>query len=171
MNAGVALVLVALAVSMPSDTESTFSLPSGVNVKITEALFERNLFKVSGCTETSATCFINGRVPLGTASGMPKTYVKKISVSYHDRSYSLDASDMYDAWGGRPLEHKGAVRYFGGKCFDKRNCQFRGLFSDAAGTFVAEWRVVNGLPIRTVLTDSQDIVHLFMQHIDPPEFD
>lgn len=78
---------------------------------------------------------------------------------------------MYNGWGSHPLEYKGVIRYFGGKCFDTKNCQFRGLFSDAAGTFVAEWRIVNELPIRTMLTNSDDVVNLFIKNIDPPEFD
>lgn len=154
-----------------ADTEAVFTLPSGVKVKIIEAPFKKKLFKVSGCTENSAICRINGHVPFGSALELPKTYVKSISVSYQGRSYFLNASDMYDAWGERPLEVKGAVRYFGGKCADVKNCQFRGLFSDAAGSFVAEWQIVNGLSNRTVLTDSNDVVNLFMQHIDPPEFE
>jgi hypothetical protein len=171
VRAAIVLALAAVSASAVADTEAAFTLPSGVNVKITEAAFEKKLFKVSGCTETGTTCLINGRVPWGTAFVMPKTYLKSISVSYQGHSYLLDVSDMYNAWGGRPLEYKGAVRYFGGKCFDPKNCQFRGLFSDAAGSFVAEWRVVDGLPIRTVLSDSNDIVHLFTQNIDPPESD
>lgn len=75
---------------------------------------------------------------------------------------------MYDAWGNRPLEVKGAIRYFGGRCSDVKNCEFRGIFSDGVGTFVAEWRVVDGVPIRDVLTDSSDIIDLFMHNIDPP---
>jgi hypothetical protein len=78
---------------------------------------------------------------------------------------------MYNAWGSRPLEHKGTVRYFGGKCFDAHNCQFRGLFSDAAGSFVAEWRIVSDQATRTVLTDSNDVMHLFIANIDPPEYE
>jgi hypothetical protein len=91
-------------------------------------------------------------------------------VSFQGKTYSLSSVGMYNAWGARPLEIRGAVRYFGGKCFDSRNCQFRGLFSDAAGSFVAEWRVVNGVSTRTVLTSSNDVVNLFIKHIDPPEF-
>ena len=53
----------------------------------------------------------------------------------------------------------------------KKNCQFRGLFSDAAGSFVAEWLIVDGLAIRTVLTSNNDVVNLFKKNIDPPEFD
>lgn len=172
MNAGIALAIVALSAPPTiADTQSTFTLPSGVKVKIAEAPFDPRLFKVVGCTDTSPTCLINGRVPFGTASALPKTYVKSISVSFQNHSYPLDVSDMYDAWGRRPLKHGGIVRYFGGKCSDEKNCQFRGLFSDAAGAFVAEWQIVDGLPIRSVLSGSQDIVHLFMEHIDPPEFD
>jgi hypothetical protein len=170
MKAAIALILVAVSLPAFADTEAAFTLPSGVSLKITEAPFDKGLFKVSGCTETSAACLINGHVPMGAAFGLPKTYVKGISISYQNRSYSLDVSDMYDAWGQRPLERKGVVRYFGGKCFDQKNCQFRGLFSDGAGSFVAEWRVVDGLPVRTVLSSSDDIVHLFTKDIDPPEF-
>ena len=168
------LVLAALIVMSASafaDTQATFTLPSGVNVKITEAPFENGRFNVAGCTEAGKDCLINGRIPRGVAFGLPKTYIKGISVSYQGRSFALEASDMYNAWDGRPLERKGVIRYFGGKCFDSKNCQFRGLFSDAAGSFAAEWRVVDGLTFRTVLSGSDDIVHLFMQDIDPPEFE
>lgn len=146
-----------------------FMLPSGVHVEIVEAPFVKTRFTVSGCDNNDEGCLINGHVPFGSDSRLPKTYVKSITVFYQGKSYSLDASNMYDAWGDRPLEMKG-VRYFGGRCFDTSNCQFRGLFSDAAGSFVAEWMVVNGVPVRTVLTNSSDVVNLFIQHIDPPEF-
>jgi hypothetical protein len=168
----VALALMLAVVSAPvlADTKATFTLPSGVKVKIIEAPFDKKLFKISGCTESSATCFINGHVPFGFDGGLPGTYVKTISVSYRNQSYSLDASHMYNAWGSRPLEYKGFVRYFGGKCFNTKHCQFRGLFSDGAGSFVAEWQVINGLPTRTVLSDQYDIMDLFTRHIDPPEY-
>lgn len=154
-----------------ADQSAAFLLPSGVKVEIVEATFDKTLVKVSGCGNSDQTCLINGRVPFGTDSSVPKTYTKSIKISYQGQSYLLDVSDMYNAWGTRPLEVKGVVRYFGGRCFDAKNCQLRGLFSDAAGSFVAEWKIINGLPVRTVLTNSNDVVKLFMQHIDPPEFE
>lgn len=153
-----------------ADQRVAFSLPSGVRVEIVEAAFHKTLFKISGCGVNDQICLINGQIPFGTDSGLPKTYTKSITVSYQGKSYSLDVSNMYNAWGARPLDIKG-IRYFGGKCFDVKNCQFRGLFSDAAGSFVAEWRIVGGVSIRTVLTNSNDVVNLFIRHIDPPEFD
>jgi hypothetical protein len=148
-----------------------FSLPSGVRVQIVEAPFDKALFTISGCGENDQGCLVNGQVPFGADFGPPTTYIKSITVSYQKQSYSLDVSNMYDAWGNRPLEVNGGVRYFGGKCFYAKNCHFRGLFSDGAGTFVAEWQIVNGTQIRTVLTNSNDIVSLFMRNIDPPEFE
>ena len=171
MKLAIALFLAAASASAVADTQATFNLPSGVAVTITEAPFDKEMFKVVGCTEGATTCVINGHTPWGVAFGLPRTYLKSLLVSYQNQSYSLAVSDMYNAWGGRPLEYKGAVRYFGGNCTGPKNCQFRGLFSDAAGSYVAEWRIVDGLPIRTVLSDSSDIVHLFIQHIDPPRFE
>jgi hypothetical protein len=157
--------------SVAACASSTFTLPSGVRVDITESVFQRSQFKVQGCGDGDRYCRINGRIPFGDAFGLPKTYVKAITVSYMGKTYSLDVSDMYDARGTRPLEFKGAIRYFGGKCSSSKDCKFRGLFSDGAGTFVAEWMIVDGVSTRTVLTDSDDVVDLFMRHIDPPVFD
>ena len=168
------LTLLAVLLAAPdafAGGAARFTLPSGVSVEIVEAPFDASVFEIKGCSEKAPACLINGQVPFGTAYGLPKTYVKSITATFNGKSHSLDVSSMYDAWGARPLEHPGAVRYFGGKCFDSRNCQFRGLFSDAAGSFVAEWRVVNGTSVRTVLTSSDDVVSLFLKHIDPPEYD
>lgn len=148
-----------------------FDLPSGIHVQIVENAFKRDHFRLSGCGSTDSGCLINGRIPFGSYSDVPATYVESITVSYQGHSYSLDGSDMYDAWGKRTLEHKGVIRYFGGQCADAKNCGFRGLFSDGASSFVAEWRIANGVATRTVLTDSSDVVQLFMKQIDPPDFD
>jgi hypothetical protein len=151
--------------------DEAFTLPSGVNVQIAERKFQKDQFKITGCKDGDKSCLINGHIPFGIMDSLPKTYLKTISVSYLGHSDSLDVSNMYDAWGARPLEFKGSVRYFGGSCSDNQNCQFRGLFSDGSATFVAEWCVVNGSSTRTVLTDSSDVVDLFMHHIDPPDAD
>lgn len=147
----------------------TFLLPGGVRIEIVEVPFKSASFTVLGCTAQSTACLINGHIPFGTDLELPKTYVSKITASYQGQTYLLDSSNMYNAWGGRDFETKSGVRYFGGKCFDAKNCQFRGVFSDAAGTFVAEWKVIDGISLRTVLTNSSDVVGLFLKHIVPPE--
>ena len=147
-----------------ADTTAYLTLPSGVAVRIVEAPF---------AASRDTACRINGRpVHWGnTDTPPPKTYVKSLTISFKGRSYALDASCMYNAWGRRPLEVPGVIRYFGGKCSDAKNCAFRGIFADASETFVAEWRIRNGMPIRTVFSSSEDIVNLFMKNIDPPDFE
>src|SRR5260370_29509339 len=126
------------ALLLGADASSKFILPSSVSVCVTEAVFHNDKFKLEGCLDETGICRINGRAPFGVAFGLPKTYVKSITISFHGKTYSLDVSNMYNAWGDRPLEYPRKVRYFGGKCFDVANCQFRGLFSDASGFFVPE---------------------------------
>ncbi|MDQ7074668.1 MAG: hypothetical protein Q9O24_05830 [Gammaproteobacteria bacterium] len=154
-----------------AETVSNFILPSGVGVEIVEVDFQRNNFTVTGCLSGNDACLINGRIPYGVGFDFPKTYVEKITVSFKDCSYGLNVTDMYNAWGDRQLEYPGVIRYFGGKCFDNKNCKFRGVFSDASVSFVVEWFVVNGVETRTVMTSSSDVVNLFKKNIDPPEFD
>ncbi len=166
------IIVVALLTRVSASTEKVaqFTLPSGVSVRITEAPFEASKFQIKGCSEDGAYCRINGRIPAGVVFGLPETYMKEILITFKGKSHSLDSSDMYDAWGGRPLERPGVVRYFGGRCYDDGDCVFRGVFSDAAGAFAAEWSIVDGVSVRNVLTDSSDVVRLFLKQIDPPEF-
>jgi hypothetical protein len=170
MRAYVLIILVIMILSSiaNAETQTEFKLPSGVEVKIVEAKFIASDFKIEGCNDSDTFCFINGRPPYGVAFGLPKTFLKNVTITYKDRSHSLETSDMFNAWGSRPIEYKDVIRYFGGNCYDKDNCQFRGLFSDAAGSYVAEWKIINGKSFRTVLTSSDDIIDLFMKKIDPP---
>ncbi len=162
------MLALCLAGRASADTTATFVLPSGVSVRIVEAPFKPSRFKIRGCTEGASSCLINGRIGAGTTGLLPKTYVKEIRITVGTSSYVLDSSDMYDAWGSRPLEHPGNIRYFGGDCVHQRLCQFRGIFSDGAGTFVAEWIIIDGVSARSVLSSNSDIVGLFMKNIDPP---
>ncbi len=84
------------------------------------------------------------------------------------KSLKLDTTQMFNAWGDRHLtKHEGKpVRYFGGSCLVKDICAFRGVFSDGAGNFVAEWRVVNDAVTRTVITYDQEIIALFMNNLE-----
>ena len=119
---------ISTAANVRADTTAQFRLPSGVDVRIVEAPFEAARFRVEGCKEGSNACLIDGRVPFGNAFGMPTTYVRRIVVSFKGREYLLEASQMYNAWGQRPLEFKGAIRYFGGRVTTKGTVDFEGSF-------------------------------------------
>lgn len=166
------LLILASACSVAGEQARTtvFVLPSKVRVSVVEAAFSTRNFKVEGCGGESESCLVDGRAPFGVVGELPRSYVEKLQVSYAGKTYVLDSSDMYDAWGGRKLSVNG-IRYFGGECTDAGNCEFRGVFADGAASFAAEWKIVSGRPSRTVLTDSGDIVDLFLRNIDPPTFE
>jgi hypothetical protein len=167
----VAMVTVGAGAVPTAPKAHHYTLPSGLEVTIVEAPLEKNRFKVTGCTSDAGPCRINGRVPFGHTSGVPLTYVSRIAVKWKGKTHVLDSSDMYDAWGTRPLQYPSGVRYLGGSCTDELNCQIRGIFSDASASFVAEWKVIAGRPVRTVITNSADIVSLFISSIDPPVYE
>lgn len=112
----------------------------------------------------------NGDIKFG-ATRKPDTFVSALSLSVGDQQYELDASNMYNAWGKRPVESPDGTRFLTANCYNDRNCTLRGLFSDAGGAFVAEWQIVDGKAMRTVITDSSDIIDLFAKDITIPTFD
>ena len=112
----------------------------------------------------------NGDVVFGATTD-PETFVKKIIFSVNNKSYDLESKYMYNAWGNRPLEVPNVIKYFDAYCYDGENCTIRGLFSDAGGAYVAEWKIIKGKATRTVITDSGDIVGMFTKDIAPPVFE
>lgn len=164
------LVFTVATASAAEEKRVSFRLPSGVSIEIVEESFRQSEHRIVGCDDQQPACLIDGRIPFGSAFLVPKSYVRSISATFDGVRHNLDVSQMYDAWGDRPLSYGSTIRYFGGQCSDSQNCSFRGLFSDAGGSFVAEWVVIDGVGMRTVLTSSSDVMNLFIGEIDPPTF-
>jgi hypothetical protein len=161
VRAASAALFVFSASAFAEDTVASFKLASGHKVSIVEAPFADSKLKYS----ESAPCLVNGHIPFGTDCSAPTTYVKSISVEVRRKTLKLDASHMFNAWGTRHLTtYEGKpVTYFVGACPSKDLCYFRGLFSDGAGTFVAEWKVFQGVTTRTVISSDEEFISLFMK--------
>jgi hypothetical protein len=154
-----AMSLLLPGVARSKDSVYEFTLPSGLDIRIVEAPLT---------SSTHPNCRRNGR-PVKFMEYRPRTYVKDISVAHAGKRIHLDSTCMTDAWNGRPLEHKGSIRYFGGTCEgdgESRFCVLRGVFADASESFVAEWTVSGSTSSRTVLSSSIDILDLFFRNID-----
>ncbi len=152
-----------LPLSACADNEKIYKLK--ISKAINVELHERNI--KTGATTSS---LLNGNLVFG-ATGAPKTYVSKIIFNVNNKRYNLENKYMYNAWGARPLEVPNVIKYFDAHCYDNKNCTIRGIFSDAAGSFVAEWKIIDGKPIRTIITDSSDILSMFKNNISPPVFE
>jgi hypothetical protein len=160
------LALLSFATARAEVRIHSFTLPSGVSIQIFEAPF-------TSMPESSCPGLKKQLGELGDRAHRPKTYVKAIEAKFQSKKILFEVNCMTDAWGDRPLSHKGGPRYFGGWCEiieGKPYCSFRGIFSDASEIFAAEWNVNGYQARRTVFASTSDIVQLFLQNIDPQKF-
>ena len=118
---------------------------------------------------------VNGTAPFGEDSSnpraVPSSYLAKLTLRVKGKTYNLETTNMYNAWGDRPLEDHGQ-KYMAAHCYDPNTCTLRGIFSGQGGLYVAEWIIGNGKPFRSILSDSTDVVDFFMKGgINPPVFE
>lgn len=99
----------------------------------------------------------------------PNTMVTSIVAEIKNKRYSLDAKDMFNAWGGgRNEDTKTKNRRFGATCYNSNNCVIRAVIGDGIWTTAVQWEISGGIASRTVYTSNPDIIELFLTHIDPP---
>lgn len=161
----------AAAKTQHAESTKSFDLGDSTSVTLVERAFDPAHARIETCGETHQICRINGGAPFGIDGDMPRTYLARLTLKVGRKTYDLDTRGMYDAWGDHPLEGKGTIRYMAASCSDTAFCTLRGIFSDGGGTYVAEWQIRYGISVRTILTDSNDIVNSFLEHLEPPVFD
>jgi hypothetical protein len=146
---------------------------NGISISIVEGVFDSNKHNIETYANSNVIVSIDGNEPFGTSFELPKTYVKRILATYQRETYNLESSDMYNAWGNR-LKYAPSSIYFWGECADKYNCTFRGLFADAGAAFSAEWKIINGKSVRTIImygsatTDFLNIRHTLNLYKNKP---
>ncbi len=160
---GIIFLCLFFSLSTYADSEKIYKLNISKSIKIN--IYEKNI--QAGVNKDNLP---NGDIVFG-ATRKPKTYISKILFTVNNISYTLENKYMYNSWGNRPLKITNVIKYFDAHCYDNKNCTIRGIFSDAAGSFVAEWKIINGKPTRTIITDSSDILSLFSKNISPPVFE
>ena len=116
---------------------------------------------------------VNGTTPFG-GDGNPRavlhSYLMKLTLHVKNKTYDLDTSNMYNAWGNQPLELPDGKKYMAAHCYDESQCTLRGIFNGRG--YVAEWQISYGKPFRTVLSASYDLGNFFLNGgINPPVFE
>ena len=100
---------------------------------------------------------INNETFYGTDGGLPKDVLSKATLHLNGYLYQLKVSGMYNPWIGDNF-NKEFIRLIK----DNSNYKIQALFSDGAGSYLAEWTIVGNAATRTVLTaDEDEIVSLF----------
>ncbi len=150
--------------------DNVATINDSVTFFISEELFDSSKVYIQYCkNDNKKTVYqINNGPIYGVDRSLPKTYVKSIVLKVGQKKYCLDSRYMYNAWGKRVNKK---IKYLGTHFYDQNNGVVRGVFSDASGTFVVQWQITNGIAFREVLTSDNEVVNLFLEHIDPPVYD
>ena len=99
-------------------------------------------------------CLIDGHPVFGADGEMPASKLSRAYVEAGGKTVAFDVDCMYNPWSGEsppPIRLFRTERTEGG-------FYVRGLFSDGAGVYVAQWLVVNGSSVRTILSSDDSLL-------------
>ena len=151
-----------VAPAFGADRIAEYSLADNVHVQIVERPFVASQHKIELCPGADFPCKIDGAFPYGTSFDLPTWSLAEVAVRIKGQSYTLDTSGMYNAWGNRPIEYQGQ-QYLTVAAIRPGVYSITGLFSDGAGTFVAQWHVSHGKARRVLLTADDRVMLPLMQ--------
>ena len=101
---------------------------------------------------------IDDGLVFGTDGGMPRTYLKKATLTIGTRKFDLQVDGMYNPW------HED---HFNDKVFKLKTegskYKITGGFSDGAGYYGVEWIVSGKGCARTILTNDEKILFEYME--------
>ncbi|WP_369600650.1 hypothetical protein AAIA72_12500 [Hahella sp. SMD15-11] len=163
------LLLGAWASAVFASADDTHTVTVTVSPDLYVSFEERQV--PDACHTSPGSCEVNGTPRIGAISAPPDSYLSRISLRYKDRTYLLDSGHMYNPQlAGRavPARPEGWVH---ASCMDAENCVVRVVLGDAGDTYVAEWYVLDGKSLRTLLSPSEDLINLFMKDIRPPVYE
>ena len=157
-----ALTVIASAAAATDVCRTTFQFDSGVALHVEVVPFVRAAHKIARCGQPWP-CQIDGRDFFGADGELPVTQVSRMELEIEGKLVSLATSGMFNPWFGAADPQWFRVWRHG------KDWVARGFFSDAAGSYVAEWRISSLRARRTVLTnDESRIDRLELEMLQQP---
>lgn len=153
IKALVTLLLIASAPALADNSNSiktesyTIQLKDGISLQMIIVPFDAKKHKIKNCQilDWSGICLIDGKPVFGTDWELPKNQLIKSSVKIGALTIALDVSCMYNPFFGEPdLNNFKAEEVEGGYLI-------HGSFSDGAGSYEAEWFIIQNRSVRTQL--------------------
>lgn len=150
MRNGLLLLILLITVNCYSQTEK-------ITIRLENDIFlilEKSDFKLTDQTvdyyNDQIPIGLNNRIIFGTDGEIPTSGLTKATLKIRETIHQLKIDDMYNLWFMEVNE-----RFFNIK---KEGNQFRltGIFSDGAGTYAAEWLIIENSNIRTLLTANEE---------------
>ena len=134
-----------------SNQAFTIALGKGITLHLTATQFDAQKHKITKCpdTEEAGICLIDGKPIFGTDLDLPRNQLVKASIRIGRDVVSLDISCMYNPWFDKPNSNNFTVKKGYGGHF------ISGHFSDGAGSYDAEWFVIQNSSVRTRLVKGE----------------
>lgn len=102
-------------------------------------------------SENKWLVLIGSKPVFGTDGEIPKYMLAKAVLTLNGHLYKLQVDRMYNPWFGDDTRYYPSKDAF--KLVKKGSVyKLRGMFSDGAGGYEAEWQITNRAAVRTVLT-------------------
>jgi hypothetical protein len=130
-----------------ADDSYTIPLLRDLSLVLVVAPFDATKHEITKCKgpDWTSVCLIDGKPVFGTDWDMPRNQLIKASAKLATGTVDLDVSCMYNPWFSKPDPRDfSAEKVDGGYLI-------RGFFSDAAGSYNAEWLVIKSSSVRTRL--------------------
>jgi hypothetical protein len=129
----------------------TIDLGDGILLQMTVAPFDAKKHKIKKCQilDWSGVCLIDSKPVFGTDWELPKNQLIKATLKVGVNSVNLDVSCMYNPWFGKPDPQAFTL----GKA--EGGYLIKGSFSDGAGSYEAEWLIIQNSSVRTRLANKE----------------
>ncbi|AWV97222.1 hypothetical protein [Arcticibacterium luteifluviistationis] len=103
---------------------------------------------------------IDGEIIYGTDGDLPSSKLTSVKLFIGKESYELETKGMFNPW---------FLDYFNGEHFILKPYGIKGFkllayFSDGAGTYGAEWKILEKSSIRTILTNEESILFEYFEN-------
>jgi hypothetical protein len=155
-----ALAMILFVTTMPAfaqDSKSiksdpyTISLGEGISLQMTVVTFNASKHKIKKCQilDWSGICLIDEKPVFGTDWELPINQLVKATVKIGSNTINLDVSCMYNPWIGKPDPQAFKIEKVEGGYL------VRGSFSDGAGSYKAEWFIIQDRSVRTKLINEE----------------
>jgi hypothetical protein len=96
---------------------------------------------------------INDKIIFGTDRDLPKSKLKKAILNIGGKIIRLEIDGMYNPWFGNEI-NKNLIKFV----IENDFLKLKILFSDGAGSYLAEWIIFKNSSTRTILSNEEDII-------------
>jgi hypothetical protein len=131
--------------------QATIELGRGLTLRMSASPFDPKGHVIERCRHDgdNPVCLIDGKPVFGTDGEMPRSRLDKAAVEVAGRKVDLDTSCMYNPWVAKPEKSS----YSASPAED--GYLVTGSFSGGAGSYFAQWLIVIGGSVRTVITTDE----------------